>query len=306
MSSTQKPDNAGQYRRPAYANWPTIKLTQPPAGRYSPKTDEWFFLFCTQSVRGRIHNQDPKCRSFSIRKIMPHEVRNVDNFVHHRNVDADGKARYPLPPEGQPENVPRIFGGRPPVVEDDDDEDEDEDVSPLSTKTAEKKYWEEGYYFWTTNSPLGSFHALMRMKYDLGLLHRADIKLEKDRARWLEYRQFLERNSITDSGRLDQIPDGSKWLSLRPPSRPIPDTSKHALLIPVPPVKTPFWERIDKLLEPSRRMLSIFSDSITSGDQKKFALRAWEKTWSGEPIQLAKRTVDRVTEMWKDIGDEDD
>jgi len=247
MSSTQKPDNsqAGQYRRPAYANWPTIKLTQPPAGkfspfnsfigliyvarylgRYSPKTDEWFFLFCTQSVKGRIHGQDPHCRSFSIRKIMPHEVRNVANFKRHTNIGPDGKARYPLPPEGQPSNVPRIFGGSPAIVEDDDEDDEDDRHSPLKVNTPETKFWDEGYYFWTSDSHVASWNALLRMKYDLGQLHRADLKMEKQRARWLEYRQFLERNSITDTGRIDQLPEGaSKFLTLRPPTQPLPDTS---------------------------------------------------------------------------------
>ncbi|KAK7444257.1 hypothetical protein VKT23_001151 [Stygiomarasmius scandens] len=308
MSSTQKPDNsqAGQYRRPAYANWPTIKLTQPPAGRYSPKTDEWFFLFCTQSVKGRIHGQDPHCRSFSIRKVMPHEVRNVANFKRHTNIGPDGKARYPLPPEGQPSNVPRIFGGSPAIVEDDDEDDEDDRHSPLKVNTPETKFWDEGYYFWTSDSHVASWNALLRMKYDLGQLHRADLKMEKQRARWLEYRQFLERNSITDTGRIDQLPEGaSKFLTLRPPTQPLPDTSKHALLIPIPPVTTPFWDRINKLLEPSKRMLTIFSDSVTSGEQQKFAQRAWGKAWSAEPFMLAKRTCDRIVEMWKDV-DEDD
>jgi len=81
--------------------------------------------------------------------------------------------------------------------------------------------------------------------------------------------------------------------------------SKHALLIPIPPVTTPFWDRIHKLLEPSKRMLTIFSDSVTSGEQQKFAQRAWRKAWSAEPFMLAKRTCDRIVEMWKDV-DEDD
>lgn len=53
--------------------------------------------------------------------------------------------------------------------------------------------------------------------------------------------------------------------------------------------------------------MSIFRESLTSGEQKQFAQRVWEKTWSNEPFILASRTCSRAYERWKDREpDEDD
>ena len=85
--------------------------------------------------------------------------------------------------------------------------------------------------------------------------------------------------------------------------------SSHSLLVPLPPDIPPFWERISKLLAPSYKVLSIFHESLTSGEQKKFAERVWEKTWSNEPFILASRTFTTTYERWKDRdvrADEDD
>ena len=49
-------------------------------------------------------------------------------------------------------------------------------------------------------------------------------------------------------------------------------------------------------------------ESITSGEQKKFAERVWEKAKTDEPFILAKRTFTHAYEQWKkrDIPEEDD
>ena len=79
--------------------------------------------------------------------------------------------------------------------------------------------------------------------------------------------------------------------------------------MPLPPDIPPFWERINKLLAPSYKVLSIFHESLISGEQKNFAGRVWEKTWSSEPFILASRTFSATYERWKDRdvqADEDD
>jgi hypothetical protein len=80
------------------------------------------------------------------------------------------------------------------------------------------------------------------------------------------------------------------------------------LLIHLPPDLPPLWERINKLLAPSYRVLSIFRESVTSGEQRDFAVRVWEKAQTGEPFELARRTFSQTYERWKnkDAADEDD
>lgn len=56
------------------------------------------------------------------------------HFKNHRSVGLDGKAKYPLPSEGQPENIPRLLGGN----------------ENLGKRQAEDtNYWDEGWYMWT-------------------------------------------------------------------------------------------------------------------------------------------------------------
>jgi hypothetical protein len=80
------------------------------------------------------------------------------------------------------------------------------------------------------------------------------------------------------------------------------------MLIPLPPDVPSVWEKIDKLLAPSYRALSILHDSVASGEQKAFAFRVWEKAGSEEPFILAKRTIAHAYEQWKkqDEPGEDD
>ena len=84
--------------------------------------------------------------------------------------------------------------------------------------------------------------------------------------------------------------------------------SSPSILIPLPPDIPSIWGKIDRLLAPSYRALSIFHESVTSGQQKEFALRVWEKAHSDEPLILAKRTISHAYEQWKkqDESEEDD
>jgi hypothetical protein len=76
----------------------------------------------------------------------------------------------------------------------------------------------------------------------------------------------------------------------------------------LPPDVPSIWGKIDKLLAPSYRALDILHGSVTSGEQKEFALRVLEKARSEEPFILAKRTIAHTYEQWKkrDESEEDD
>lgn len=80
------------------------------------------------------------------------------------------------------------------------------------------------------------------------------------------------------------------------------------MLVPLPPDFPPLLAKIKKLLAPTYEVLSILQESITSGEQKQFAQRVWEKSKTEEPFVLAKRTFSHAYEQWKkqDISEEDD
>lgn len=61
-------------------------------------------------------------------------------------------------------------------------------------------------------------------------------------------------------------------------------------------------------MTPTYRVLSILHESITSGEQKQFVQRVWEKAGTEEPFILAERTLNRAYEQWKkrDLTEEDD
>jgi len=65
-------------------------------------------------------------------------------------------------------------------------------------------------------------------------------------------------------------------------------------------------EKFKKLLAPSYQVLTILHDSITSGEQKEFAWRVWEKANSEEPFVLAKRTISHAYEQWKKRDESED
>ncbi|KAL0581332.1 hypothetical protein V5O48_000708 [Marasmius crinis-equi] len=306
-SSRHEPNTKKEIRKPAFAYFPGIKIYNPPQGPFSPKTDEWCITYCTQSIGGRVHRRLPTCRSICIRKVFPHEVRNIIAFKQHEEIGPDGKAKYPLPVEGQPANIPRFLGGKRPVEEDEEDEDYIPRTKPARPET---KYWDEGWYFWSSSTFHSAMHKLWGMSMDFEATKRMEQRREMDRMRWLEYQQFLERNAdARDSGLLSQPPDGedSKWYGLKAPTRPVPPVdTDHTILLPLSLETLTVWERINKFLEPTRTILSLTRDSISSGEQKRFALNLWEKAISPEPWVLASRTCSRAYELWKKDGDDDD
>ncbi|KAF8908002.1 hypothetical protein CPB85DRAFT_1223074 [Mucidula mucida] len=270
-SSAQQTPAPG-VRQPAFANWWTIKILTPPSGEHSPKTDEWCITYCTQTVRGRITSQQPGCRSLCVRRVFAHEVRNILAFRRHQDTDDDGKAKYPLPAEGQPVNVPRFLGGKPP----DPDADHPVPIPP-------KKYWDEGWYLWTTKSTHASVEKLATMNFDLQRQARRESYKEKRRATWQEYEQFLENNQ-TDS------PEGSKWWGAIVPPRPFPDTHADSLLVSLPP-HFPLWDRFDKVLKPTWNVLGIFRESLSTGTMQRFADKAWTNAQTKEPWRIAEHAV---------------
>ncbi|TFK23930.1 hypothetical protein FA15DRAFT_670017 [Coprinopsis marcescibilis] len=284
-------------RKPPFADWPTIKILTPPQGRFSPKADEWCMTYCSQSVAGRFHGREPNCRTVCIRKVFPHEVRNIVSFKRHRDVDAEGKASYPLPAEGQPANLPRLLGGKVPEETDDD--------RSSSSKGPATKTWQEGWYFWTSASAKAATERHYMMTLDLEKQHQFKKNQEQQREVWQDFQNELQKGGNVDREELAQRYGGKYAGSIVPPLVSSKDRAK-SLLVHMPPEWPSMWDRINKLLTPSYRALSILRDSFTSGEQKEFALRVWNKARTDEPFVLAHRTLSRAYERWKEKDAADD
>ncbi|KAF5354958.1 hypothetical protein D9756_005427 [Leucocoprinus leucothites] len=283
-----------QVRKPPFADWPTIKILTPPQGRFSLANDEWCITYCSQSVTGRIHGKEPYCRSFCVRKVFPHEVRNVIAFRKHKQVDQSGKAPYPLPAEGQALNLPRIFGGKP------QEDADDPDYKPQPAQPP--KTWDEGVYLWSGKGRMAAHEKMDSMSMDFERQRRVVEMKERRKEVWQDYQDSLRQKNHIESE------DVRMWVPNVPP-RPYPDTSSQSLLVPLPPDFPPFFERINKLLAPSFRVLGILRDSLRSGEQRQFAQRIWEKAWTNEPFLLASRSLSHAYERWKEkdeTADEED
>ncbi|KAF9456940.1 hypothetical protein BDZ94DRAFT_1274433 [Collybia nuda] len=289
--STEAVHTPQRARKPPLADWPTIKILTPPKGRFSPKTDEWCLTYCSQTITGRIYSKEPFCRSLCIRKVFAHEVKNIISFKSHRNVGVDGKANYPLPPEGQPNNVPRILGGKSP-----------EDMHNTGQKTTEKasKIWDEGWYLWTSQSRLAIHEKTDSMMMDLAQQRRNAHRREQRKEVWQDYQDYLQRVPNGIDPDLPPSGESNRWWGAIVPPRPIPEFRTQSLLVPLPPNIPPFWDRINKLLAPSYKVITTLRESWVSGEQQQFAQRVWEKTWSNEPFVLASRTLSKAYERWKD------
>jgi len=275
-----------QVRKPPFADWPTIKILTPPQGRFSRKTDEWCITYCSQNINGRIYGREPSCRSVCLRRVFPHEIKNILSFKTHKIIGPDGKARYPLPAEGQPTNLPRILGGN---------QVDDPDKSKTSAERA--KYWDEGWYLWTSNSRWAVHEKTDMMLMDLEQQQKMVAHKEQRKEVWQDYQDHIRKGG-----------DQSKFWGPIVPLRPIPDSTSQSLLVPLPPHWPSFWDRIARTLAPSQKALSILRESLASGEQQQFAQRVWEKAWTNEPFILASRTCSRAYERWKEreTTDEDD
>lgn len=164
-----------------------ISLT---TGRFSPKVDEWCFTYCSQTVSGRIHNKEPNCHSICLRKVFPHEVRNVLSFKRHNNLGPDGKARYPLPSEGQSTNIPRYLGGSPKEAAEDQ----------LPTPLPSTKFWDEGWYLWTGKGRWAVVEKTENMMLDFQHQQQVDTIRQKRKEVWQTYQDQLKQNVGTQPG----------------------------------------------------------------------------------------------------------
>jgi len=235
---------------------------------------------CSQSVGGRHQGKEPRCSAICFRRVFAHEIRNIRGYKSHQKITPDGTAKYPLPFEGQPQNLPR-FLGKPVLPRGQDNREQD------------VKYWEEGWYVGTVKGRNAVAAKMQTMMLDLPQQQIAFAELRK---RGYANLSALDSKPPTPGEFLDKtFPNKHAILNFYCTPRQNPDM----VLVPLPPAIPQIWTRVEKLLVPTYRMLEIFRDSVTSGEQKRFAQRVWEMAWSNEPFELANKTVTQTLERMK-------
>jgi len=194
---------------PVWDNWPSISIMLPPQGKCAFGTtdpplltptnglatgvnnrqvDQRCFTYCSQTVRGRAQQQEPRCRSLCIRKVFRHEVRRAmtmhelqdtirayerEHSKLPEKIDASVPVKYKLPVEGQLR--PNRNSG-PSSLQDVSNVDAGEDPpspsrherSSSSDNDEDKvRYWEPGWYLWSTTSRWAAQEQMDMMSRDL-------------------------------------------------------------------------------------------------------------------------------------------
>jgi hypothetical protein len=115
-------------------------------------------------------------------------------------VGQDGKAKYPLPTEGQADNLPRILGGSPK-----DDSEDRQNASSSSTR-----YWDEGLYLWTGKGRWAGQQKTEQMMLDLPKQQLLEKLRENRKEIWQEYQEQLKQ-SVNRQGDEPNLPEVQWW-----------------------------------------------------------------------------------------------
>lgn len=144
-----------------------------------------------------------------LRKVFPHEVRNLLSFKQHTEVGPDGKAKYLLPEEGQPSNLPRIFGG---IAKDSDDGHK---------SSASPKHWSEGWYLSAGHGKWVVLERTEMMMLDLKQQKKLEAMRQSRKEVWQDYQDKLKQNIGEESQA--GTPPPAWWGPLVRPNSSSPD-----------------------------------------------------------------------------------
>ncbi|KIJ65871.1 hypothetical protein HYDPIDRAFT_109932 [Hydnomerulius pinastri MD-312] len=257
-SRTDKDTNAPGM--PAPSDAVTLQAQQPPIGDRSGKipnsTDERCFTYCSQTARGRALGHPPTCRSICLRKVFPHEVM-ASLLGNGRTKNGQDNSKFPLPREGQP--TASGDSNSPP---------ESDDI----------RYWEEGWYLWTSRSHRGAVNKLHIMG---GTLAWQD-----------DWQRYMEKSEREQYSNLSTIPS--------PSARPPFPWERSSLIR----LHLPLRDSLHHLLAPTFLALEICRRSFEEGSQRDFAVRMWETAQTRRPFDTARRIFKRVWDKLAEFGED--
>ncbi|KAI0349968.1 hypothetical protein OH77DRAFT_1464639 [Trametes cingulata] len=277
---------------------PSLKIIRPPKGPFSPQVDERCFTYCSQSITGRIHGQDPWCRSLCVRRVFLHEVTRVLAHHHTQTVHKEPGKRprveitevieaapvnHPLPPEGQ-----RYSGwlhallGRPSDVADTDP------MHPGAQGKDELRYWKAGWYLWWSRSRWAAQEHFDLMRRSLESQTEWQRLKERRNEEWAHGATYDEGKLVEDANRIDDLGN----------MPPFPDVSRESILLPMPDSLS-LREQLENMLAPTWKVLDVVRESVSSGAQKELARRIYDKAFTDEPIKLLRVCASMI---WENMG----
>jgi len=259
---------------------------------YSRKTDERCFIYCTQTAAGRTNRQTPQCRSICLRKVFSHEVYKLLTIADPtlpKPKLVPIKQQIPLPREGQ-DPASFFFS----TV------DKEEDDAPSKKgKDKEVRLWDQGWYLWYSRDPWAAREKISMMSLALD-----------QQAVWEAYKSGA--NVKWSKGEADGFPEGSggwRAVGLTPAKGvpPFPDLIGETLMMPIEyPSLEPLQRMLRNVLAPTGKVLNVLREHIKSGAFLELKDRLWDKAKGPDPWILARNSIQRASELIKQIADEDD
>jgi len=270
---------------------PSIRLSVPPRGHFSPATSERCFTYCSQSHFGRAHGNEPKCYTLCLRRIFNHEVNRVLTNVNHGPIiqSPTVTANIPLPQEANTTLAQYISDSPHEGVSD------GSTSSPSPHPENTQRYWEEGYYVWLSRSRQAASEHLSHMKRDLFQQSAYD----HSKAMWAQAVREGRQHEFYRTPEAHIF--GSEWTAnmhediLSPPH--------CSLLFPLSTPAPELKRIISKYLAPTSVVLTTLRESFTSGEQAMFAHRMRESIEEGAPWVLARNVGRKIWGLLSGEGD---
>jgi len=273
---------------------PSIRLSVPPRGHFSPATSERCFTYCSQSHFGRAHGNEPKCYTLCLRRIFDHEVNRVLTNVNYGPIikSPTVAANIPLPREADTTLGQYISDSHHADVS--DSSTSSSHATPSHPENTQR-HWQEGYYVWLSRSRQATSEHLSHMKRDLF----QQSAYEYSKAMWAQAVREGRQHEFyrTPEGQFF----GSEWTANM--HEDILSPSHCSLLFPLSTPPPELRRIISKYLAPTSVVLVTLRESFTSGEQAKFAHRMRESIQEGAPWALARNVGRKIWGLLSGEGD---
>jgi len=211
-------------------------------------------------------------------------------------IDGSVAVKYELPVEGQPR---RSRNSGPSSLQDVSSVDADGDSPSTSQHGSSSgdndedkvRYWEPGWYLWSTTSRWAAQEQMDMMSRDL--------KWQSD---WQKYKDNVNDDYKRRQGRAeDEVDDEGKERVQGPRIRQsFPDLTDNTWLVPVPPPHLLLGDAIKNYMAPTFKLMTLVHGTFDDGRQRELCTRMWEKAQTREPWTVAHSAVRKV---WKVLSE---
>ena len=232
-------------------------------------------------------------------------------------IDGSVAVKYKLPVEGQPKRS-RNFG--PSSLQDVSSVDADGDSPSTSQHGSSSgdsdedkvRYWEPGWYLWSTTSRWAAQEQMDMMSRDL--------KWQSD---WQKYKDNVNDDYRRRQGKAGDGGDGGGEEGIQGPRirQSFPDLtcarlslfmpvrahfglcyfcSDNTWLVPVPPPHLLLGDAIKNYMAPTSKLMTLVQGTFDDGRQRELYTRMWEKAQTREPWTVAQSAVRKV---WKILSE---